>query len=119
MRQPALIRVHYCPGYADVEGYHLSPALSVRRALARGGEDGARRQRCATFAPMSEEPPPYGSPRPIRTSAAALGRALTTLRSIADALEAALRKHVADALVRLAPLVQEFERRAALVLRSS
>lgn len=35
-----------------------------------------------------EDSPPYGTVRPIRSSAAALGWALTTLRSIADALEA-------------------------------
>lgn len=63
-----------------------------------------------------EDSPPYGTVRPIRSSAAALGWVLTTLRSIADALETARPKEAADAMIQLTPTIQELERRAALVL---
>ena len=53
-----------------------------------------------TYEPMSEESPLYGTPRPIRSSAAALGWALTMLRVVADPLEAAPRKDVCNRLRR-------------------
>ena len=87
--------------------------LSVRRPPEEGD---ARGPRAVCSALMSEESPPYGAPRSITSSAAALGWAISTLRGIADALEGAPRK-AADALVQLAPTIQELARWAGLVLK--
>lgn len=59
------------------------------------------------------------SPRPITSSAAALGWALRTLRDVADPLEAAPRKLGMDALAQLVPTLRQLEERAAVVLPSA